>query len=174
MEIGKNPKDFTCNGKCSNCGNCCIPWIPITNYEKNKIEKYIKDNNIKLEPLIVADKNIYLDCCFHDRVNKKCKIYEVRPEVCSNFICSNSMEIIDKDRNHYDNRADINGSTGKLVPLDLLFYNRLDTLIYTALMVLKNKNIPTNKDNLKNVLGILGYKDKEIKIILEKIELESD
>lgn len=167
-------KDFTCNGKCSNCGNCCIPWVPITDYEYTVIKNYIKEHDIKPQPIQISHNDIYLDCCFHDRVNKKCMIYKVRPEVCSNFICSSSKEKINKDREHYDNRANINGSTGKLVPLDLLFYNRLDTLVYIALMFLKDKNIPTNKSNLKNVLGILGYKDKEIKIILDKIKLESD
>ena len=166
-------KDFTNNGKCSNCGECCGDILHLSKEEIIRIDRYLKKNKIEPTPrcILVTYDNT---CPFRDNKDKKCKIYEVRPEVCSNFICSNSMKIIDKDRNHYDNRADINGSTGKLVPLDLLFCNRLDTLIYTALMFLKNKNIPTNKDNLKNVLGILGYKDKEIKIILDKIELESD
>ena len=121
-DFGENARDYTCNGKCSNCGNCCIPWLPITKKEYKKIKDYIEQHNIKPVPLKEGN-NYYMDCCFHDRENKRCTIYEVRPEVCKNFICSASFEKVDKDRKHYDKRAEINGNTGVLNPFDLLFYD---------------------------------------------------
>lgn len=167
-------KDYTCNGKCSNCGNCCIPWVPITDYEYTVIKNYIKEHDIKPQPIQVSNNDIYLDCCFHDRINKKCMIYEVRPEVCSNFICSSSKEKINKDREHYDNRANINGSTGRLMPLDLLFYNRLDTLIGAVAMFLNDKKLKFNAVNISNILNSFGYSDKEIESILKAIKIKED
>lgn len=126
--FAKAPENFTCNGKCSCCGNCCIPWCPITEEEYQIINDYIEKN--KIEPIPLKERNnYYMDCCFHDRKNKKCLIYEVRPEVCKNFICSSSYEKVDKDRRYYDKRADINGDSGILRPFDLLFYGNPTTLV---------------------------------------------
>lgn len=137
--FAKAPENFTCNGKCSCCGNCCIPWCPITEEEYQIINDYIEKN--KIEPIPLKERNnYYMDCCFHDRKNKKCLIYEVRPEVCKNFICSASFKKVDKDRRYYDKRADINGNSGILRPFDLLFYDNPITLIVFIQTVCKAKN----------------------------------
>ena len=34
--------NYTENGKCSNCGQCCTDYIPISQKEINRIRKYIK------------------------------------------------------------------------------------------------------------------------------------
>ena len=39
-----------CNGKCSNCGGCCIPWLPLTYKEIDTIKDYISKHNIKPIP----------------------------------------------------------------------------------------------------------------------------
>ena len=94
----------TKNGKCSNCGQCCIPWLPITWEEYLIIKDYIKDNKILPTPCREGD-NIYMDCPFHDRHNKRCNIYEVRPEVCRTFSCGSPNKTIKKNRYYYDSKT---------------------------------------------------------------------
>lgn len=113
MKISNN----TCGGKCSNCGECCMPLIPITLSEYKVIKEYIKEHHISPQDVHISGNDVRLDCPFHDIENKKCNIYPVRPEVCKAFLCSTGSVA-----NKYDKRADINGSSNKLVPLDFLFY----------------------------------------------------
>lgn len=114
--------NLTCKGQCNKCGQCCVPFIPITLEEYDTINKYIKDNNIEPNLPKVKGNDLYLHCPFLTDENK-CSIYDVRPEVCRNFICSSTDAKIDHDRTYYDNRADINGKhIDRFIPLDLLFY----------------------------------------------------
>ena len=86
-------KDFTDNGKCSNCGNCCSNMLPLSEKEINHIKKYIKLHNIK-EQRHNAMVGIDMTCPFRDEANKKCLIYEVRPQICRQFMCNHTKEDI--------------------------------------------------------------------------------
>ena len=149
--------NMTCNGKCSNCGGCCNPWNPITQEEANKIRRYIKKHKIKYIPMEPDEHhNIWFDCCFHDRKNKKCLIYPVRPEVCRKFICSNSLAKIDKNKIYYDERADINGKhLDRFFPFDLLFYDDPRTLFY----FIQDTHHPENEKELCYILNKFGHPD---------------
>jgi len=138
-DFGPNPKDFTCNGECSRCGECCTPLLPITLDEYYIIKDYIKKN--KIEPTnMVRPEGIYIKCPFYDFDNKICKIYEVRPEVCRAFSCANKYRLIAKNRKYYDARADINGDhLDRFVPFDLLFYDNPIMSIIIAHAELKAK-----------------------------------
>lgn len=85
--------DLTDNGNCSQCGACCSNVLPMTDKEVETIRKYIKRHSIKPKnhttaPL--AQPTLDMVCPFLDtKKNKeKCKIYEVRPRVCRDFVCS--------------------------------------------------------------------------------------
>ena len=39
--------DFTINGKCSNCGECCGSILPVTKKEIKRIKAYVRKHNIK-------------------------------------------------------------------------------------------------------------------------------
>lgn len=168
-DFGNDVRDYTCNGKCSCCGNCCIPWCPITNEEYKIIKDYIEKNNIKPIPLFDG-KNYYMDCCFHDRTNKKCLIYEVRPEVCKNFICSSPFEKIDQDRKYFDRRADINGDSGNIKPFDLLFYDNPITL----LILINHEFKAESLDAIKYWLNRTGNEDIATAIENKQIILDMD
>ena len=79
--------NFTCNGVCSNCGGCCGDILHLSKMEIKKIEKFLKEHKINATP-----RNILVDydntCPFRDNKEKKCKIYEVRPEICRAFMCN--------------------------------------------------------------------------------------
>jgi Fe-S-cluster containining protein len=165
-------KNNCIKGHCSGCGQCCIPWLPITYREAEIIKDYISKHNIKPQKLS-DENNYYMDCPFHDRTNKKCTIYEVRPEVCSNFLCCHSSTRINIDRDKYALRADYNsispdGKCENFMPMDLLFYDNPTTLFY----VIKDVFNPKNQDDLLFVLKKLGRNDIIKAIKTGKIKLE--
>ena len=84
-------------GNCSRCGECCAAALPITKAEEKRIKEYISKNNIEPE-FFQNDESINLQCCFYDRTNKTCKIYEVRPSICRTYKCNKSIEEIEKEK----------------------------------------------------------------------------
>lgn len=84
-----NIKDMTKEGKCSRCGECCGLFIPFTKKELKVIKEYVNKNNIK--PMFrynTAIGSFDARCPFYNSIQHKCNIYEVRPHVCKDFICS--------------------------------------------------------------------------------------
>ena len=94
--------DYTCNGKCSCCGQCCGDILHLSRKEIKRIRQYVKDH--KIQP---TAKNIFVTydntCPFRDNANKKCKIYEVRPDICREFICNLKKEDIYNNRERNNN-----------------------------------------------------------------------
>lgn len=131
--------NLTKNGRCSRCGQCCTPFIPITEQERKTIADYIKEHNI--QPANHKDgDNYWVLCTFYDIHKHQCNIYPVRPMVCREYLCSKSDKILHKNRLYYDERADYNGnqrhldlSSGSyvptLTPMDLLFFDDPTTML---------------------------------------------
>lgn len=95
-ELTNTITNKTCNGECSNCGECCSNFLPLDNGEIRTIKIYIKKHNIKEQIHIPAISNIQdATCPFRDNENKRCTIYKVRPAICRSFICSKSMPEIE-------------------------------------------------------------------------------
>ena len=90
-EFADGTYNLTCNGKCTGCGKCCSNLLPMTDEEITTIKKYVKRYNIKENKHFVplATPTIDMTCPFLDdsKSCEKCKIYEVRPKVCRDFIC---------------------------------------------------------------------------------------
>lgn len=87
--------DFTKDGKCSGCGQCCSNMLPMSEKEAEDIRRYIKKHNIKEQkhsyPAPLAHPpEMDLTCPFLDESKEKdkCLIYEKRPEICRVFICN--------------------------------------------------------------------------------------
>lgn len=97
--LTNNITDFTCNGKCSNCGECCSNFLPLSDVEIKTIKEYVKRHNIKpCNHISVVSKEIDGICPFRDNVNKKCLIYKIRPEICRSFICNKSKPDIEESK----------------------------------------------------------------------------
>lgn len=91
-EFSDGTYDFTDNGKCKGCGQCCSNLLPMTEKEIATIKRYIKSHNIKecKHILPLAEPIAYdMTCPFLDNGKHcdKCTIYEVRPRICRDFIC---------------------------------------------------------------------------------------
>ena len=85
--------DFTKNGKCSGCGNCCSDLLPVTDKELGVIKEYVKQHKIKSQvPKVV--NGIYLMCPFRNTTG--CVIYEVRPQICKSFICNKPIPTLEE------------------------------------------------------------------------------
>mgnify|MGYP003261505293 FL=1 len=89
-----NLYNYTVNGKCSKCGNCCSDILPLSDDEIRKIHKYIRQNGIRESKHLIPVAKPVLDmtCPFRDNGKKICTIYEVRPEICRQFICDNEQQ----------------------------------------------------------------------------------
>lgn len=90
-----NVIDFTKDGKCSNCGQCCSNLLPLSNDEVKQIKSYIKKHKIK-EQRHNFIQGVDLTCPFRDEANKKCLVYEIRPAICRQFMCNHSQKDIEK------------------------------------------------------------------------------
>lgn len=85
--------DMTRDGKCSGCGNCCSNYLPLSKDEIRDIKYYIRLKGIREQRHVVgplAKPLIDLTCPFLDETkpDKKCAIYEHRPEICRTFMCN--------------------------------------------------------------------------------------
>jgi Fe-S-cluster containining protein len=88
--------DYTNKGKCSNCGECCSNFLPLTDDDIQRIREYIKEHDIKAvnRTYPFAEKTIDGRCPFRSDTERKCLIYEVRPAICKVFKCD--KPIMDK------------------------------------------------------------------------------
>ena len=84
--------DFTVDGECIGCGECCSNLLPMSNSEVKKIKKIVRAKGIKPINHIPAPVINAIDwkCPFCDdsRGDKKCVIYDSRPLICRDYCCS--------------------------------------------------------------------------------------
>ena len=91
--------NFCINNKCSNCGQCCSDILPLDKFEISKIKNYINQHKIKeCKHSNCFEKILDFTCPFRDNENKICLIYPVRPQICKTFICCNSIDKIERDK----------------------------------------------------------------------------
>jgi len=86
------------NNSCLICGKCCTYEIPLTIKDINNISialtlnpkiimsKYLKANLSSTTDLYLLRKNDFSKCVFIEK-NNYCKINELKPEICKEFLC---------------------------------------------------------------------------------------
>jgi Fe-S-cluster containining protein len=105
-EMENGAYNFTENGKCKGCGECCSNILPMTAKEVDRIKAYIKQHGIKPVKRFVPTPNPIFDmyCPFMEVTgNKRCKIYEVRPKICKDFICDPKQRKFATEMNYLNN-----------------------------------------------------------------------
>lgn len=135
-------------GNCSRCGECCAAMLPLTKKEEKVIREYIKEN--KIEPEFFQKGNdINLQCCFYDRINKKCKIYEVRPNICRNFKCNRPTSELNKARDENQKKSYwnniSNNQENNITDMRLLFYDDPRSLIANLIFAITNGTMKMNE-----------------------------
>lgn len=117
-----NLYNYTKDGKCSGCGNCCSNLLPMSQKEVDAIHRYINKNGIKeckhLLPVVAPVLDMTCPFLDTDKKSEKCRIYPVRPEICKQFICDNEQRA-------KHNRKLI-GQTRTVVDVRKEFYNACD------------------------------------------------
>lgn len=83
--------DLTKDGKCSQCGQCCTNFLPMSEKELKTIKRHVKKHHIKPQKHLMPTVEPTLDFTYPLRNDEewKCMCYEVRPQICRSFLCSN-------------------------------------------------------------------------------------
>lgn len=84
--------DYTQDGRCSGCGQCCSNFLPLSDREIEEIRKYIKKHHIAEQKHFVPTAKPTMDwtCPFlrDEEPKEKCAIYPIRPKICRVFQCN--------------------------------------------------------------------------------------
>lgn len=101
--------DFTQNGECSNCGQCCSRFLPISAKEVKIIKRYIQKHHIKEQEHRFPTAQPVQDwtCPFRSETERKCLIYEVRPAICRDFRCDKPAKQIKANKDMYHGRYQV-------------------------------------------------------------------
>lgn len=101
--------DFTINGECANCGQCCSNFLPVSKKEIKNINRYIQKKKISEQKNFVPAARHTLDwtCPFRDNSARKCVIYDVRPAICRDFRCDKPKKKIQADKYMYHKKYSV-------------------------------------------------------------------
>lgn len=91
--------DFTKDGECIRCGQCCTEILPLTNEEMRQIRNYVMRHHIRNQHLRVLNVQRDITCPLLSP-KRECLIYEVRPAICRSFKCNWTQD--EKHKNDMD------------------------------------------------------------------------
>lgn len=80
--------DFTNDGECSGCGECCSNYLPLTRWEIHRLKLWAQRH--KYVPELTGDV-LDVTCPFLDKHTKRCVCYKERPEICKQFTCRKAI-----------------------------------------------------------------------------------
>lgn len=85
---------YTPKGNCKGCGECCARFLPMSEFDLQRLSDYVCKHHIKPhKPTIEA-----LDLtCPYLTDTKECAVYPARPEVCRAYRCDKQVrgELLD-------------------------------------------------------------------------------
>lgn len=87
---------------CQHCGKCCGP-VPVYDFELVRIKKAIRKMPAEEVERLSSQDRDRLTCPMYDLDNRRCSVYDVRPEVCRMFgyyqgmVCPNNKPFATKD-----------------------------------------------------------------------------
>ena len=89
--------NYTINGECSKCGQCCSTLLPLKSSEVEKLKNIIKTRNLKPhgQPRVLSVNPTFDLTCPFLTDDHKCSIYYDRPFICRIFKCDTRPSISD-------------------------------------------------------------------------------
>ena len=91
QDYQKGSCDYTKNGQCTGCGECCGNFLPLSAKEIRRIKALVKRKGIREQKQFIPTSMPLYDftCPFLDakRPKNKCTIYADRPAICKAFKC---------------------------------------------------------------------------------------
>lgn len=108
-EMNSGINDFTKDGECSNCGECCSNFLPISQKEIELIRRFIHKKKISEQKHRIPLSGMSVDwtCPFRNSSERKCVIYSVRPAICRDFRCDKPKKQIAADKSMYHGRYSV-------------------------------------------------------------------
>lgn len=99
-DMRRGVTDFTKDGECSSCGQCCSNFLPVSSKEVKEIKRYVKKHKITEQKHNFPATNEIVDftCPFRSEKERKCLIYEVRPLICMDFRCDKMKKEIQRNK----------------------------------------------------------------------------
>ena len=109
LEACETYENHCIDGRCSGCGECCADLLPLTAEEVRRLKAYAKKHGLKehTQAPFFDPGAIDLTCPFRNQAEGKCDVYEVRPKICRDFICSKSKEQAYRDRDLYHQKHSV-------------------------------------------------------------------
>lgn len=122
----KLSNNYTINGECSNCGECCTTFLPLASHEISRIKRYLKEHSEIKNQRHIEGNDMHILCAFRDRENKKCLIYEVRPDICRKYKCNQVEKVVELNKQKVIKKARINNNKNQTTSMQLLFFDDRD------------------------------------------------
>lgn len=70
-------------GDCRGCGECCSRFLPVSPFDRVRLEAYVRRNGIEpAEPRAECDL-----LCPYLTDGRECAVYAARPEICRAYRC---------------------------------------------------------------------------------------
>ena len=84
-------QDNFVDGKCSQCGECCPRWLPLSNRDIKNIRTYLKKHDVYYAPKVISplmvQETTFCPFLKLDQKTERCQIYPIRPTVCRLYDC---------------------------------------------------------------------------------------
>ena len=167
--------NYCTNGNCSNCGQCCTEFLPLTTDEVRLIKTYVKEKHIKPKFQIFSSTGFNTKCPFRDEENKKCLIYTVRPKICRLFKCNQTEKVIETHKRNRHKVAQYNKwrindvcSSNVYSLRELIYGDKKDTIRLVVLQILLERFI---RNYTKMDVQLSPTTVKETLIALKRLDL---
>ena len=85
---------YTSRGICKGCGECCSRFLPMSEFDMQRLCSYVRKHHIKPQKRVARGINLM---CPYLTDAKECAVYHARPEVCRTYRCDKQVrgELLD-------------------------------------------------------------------------------
>lgn len=75
---------YTPKGNCKGCGECCARFLPMSQFDLQRLYVYVQKHHIKPHERTAGAIDL---TCPYLTDTKECAVYHARPEVCRTYRC---------------------------------------------------------------------------------------
>lgn len=75
---------YTLKGNCKGCGECCSRFLPMSEFDMQRLCSYVRKHHIKPQKRVARGIDLM---CPYLTDTKECAVYHARPEVCRTYRC---------------------------------------------------------------------------------------
>lgn len=79
---------YTPKGDCKGCGECCARFLPMSQFDLQRLYVYVQKHHIKPHERTAGAIDL---TCPYLTDTKECAVYHARPEVCRTYRCDKQV-----------------------------------------------------------------------------------